>query len=142
MFLSPIHRRGVPTAAFVAGCVGIAWGQSPAQQTALAAFSASLRSAATVETLARISPTWDHRVPGVMKELRRALYWLRQGELEHDQDLFDRAFDEFEWATGSATDWPYPRYGMALTLFGMKRQGFENRRVTEKTMADYTSFYL
>jgi hypothetical protein len=139
---SPIHRRGILTTAFVAGYVGIAWGQSPAQQTALATYSDSLRLVATAEDLARISPTWDHKVPGVMKELRNGLHLLRQGEIESNQELFDEAFSQFEWATGSATDWPYPRFGMALSLFGMKQYGFENRRVTSKTMADYTAFYL
>ena len=141
MSRSPIHHRGILTAAFVAGYVGIAWGQSPAQQTALAALSDSLRSAVTVEDLAQISRTWAYKVPGVMKELRKGLHLLRQGEIEQDQDLFDRALAQFEWATGSATDWPYPRYGMALSLFGMKRYGFENREVTSKAMADYTAFY-
>jgi len=76
-----------------------------------------------------------------MKELRKGLYLLQQGKIKGDQDLFDQALHQFEWATGSATDWPYPRYGMALSLFGMKRYGFENRAVTQKTMADYTAFY-
>lgn len=141
MFHSPIHRRGVLTAALVAGCMGVASGQSPAQQTALAGLRDSLQYAVTVEDLGHISPSWNHKVPGVMKELRKALYWLRQGEIEHNQRLFDRALDEFEWAAGSATNWPYPRYGMALSLFGMKRYGFENRGVTQKAMADYTAFY-
>ena len=141
MTCSSIRRQGVLTAAFVAGYVGIAWGQSPAQQTALAMFTDSLRSAVTVKDLGQISPIWNHQAPGVMKELRRGLYWLRQGELENNQNLFDQALHQFEWATGSATDWPYPRYGMALSLFGMKRYGFENREVTSKTMADYTAFY-
>jgi tetratricopeptide (TPR) repeat protein len=125
----------------MAGLTSVSLGQSPDQQAALAALSDSLRSAATVEDLAQISRTWAYKVPGVMKELRKGLHLLRQGEIEHDQDLFDRALAQFEWATGSATDWPYPRYGMALSLFGMKRYGFENREVTSKAMADYTAFY-
>jgi len=76
-----------------------------------------------------------------MKDLRKGLFLLRQGEIEGNQDLFDRALHQFEWATGSATDWPYPRYGMALSLFGMKRYGFQDRGVTQKAMADYTAFY-
>lgn len=142
MLRSHIHPLGILTAAFVAGLSGFAWGQNPDQSMALARLTDSLQSAATIEDLGRISLKWDRQVPRVMKELRKGLYWLRQGELEHDQDLFDRALDEFEWAAGSATDWSYPRYAMARSLFGMKRYGFENRGVTQKAMADYTSFYL
>jgi hypothetical protein len=121
MFLSPVHPRVVLTAVFAAGYASVGWGQNPAQQTALAALSDSLRSAATVEDLGRISPNWDQKVPGTMKKVRKALYWLRQGEIEHDQDLYDKAFEEFEWAALSNTSWSYPIYGEALSLFGMKR---------------------
>jgi tetratricopeptide (TPR) repeat protein len=95
-----------------------------------------------VEQLNAISPQWNGDVARGMKELRDGFHSLRRGELTRDQDAYDRALRKFEWATGSATGWPYPWFGMALTYFGMKRQGFQNRGVVFKEMADYTGFYI
>ncbi len=124
------HRRAptplVPTGWLVAGLLLAplipCWSlhaQSSAEKAALAAWVDSVEGAATVDAVERldaVSKVGDGR----MRQLRRAYWTMRHGDLRDNRMEIDEALFEFNSAASRESSWPWPEYGMARTLVALE----------------------
>jgi tetratricopeptide (TPR) repeat protein len=98
--------------------------QTPEDRAALEALRDSLASVTDTTGLLGLERSWIHAArtdrDNALLHLRLGFLALRLGEL-HDQDHYDDAASEFEWAIELAPEWPYPWYGLGLAERGLAR---------------------
>lgn len=85
--------------------------QSPAQRTQLAAWADSLERAGTEGALS----TLEAVVAGgekATRQLRRALYNARRGEVGRDRGALEKALFDFDQASARHRSWPWPELGL------------------------------
>lgn len=111
----PWRRRALPMLSLLCLLALPLAAQSPAQRLALAAWDDSLQRAATVADLAALDG--DARSgDGELRQLRRALYAARRGELGHDRGALEKALFDFDQASVRHRRWPWPEYGVAKVM--------------------------
>ncbi|MES2303926.1 MAG: hypothetical protein V4558_00365 [Gemmatimonadota bacterium] len=89
--------------------------QTRDQRLALARWGDSLTHAQDAAALAAFGPVVGAGDKAV-RQVRRALYNARRGEVSHDRGALEKALFDFDQASARHRDWPWPDYGLALVF--------------------------
>jgi hypothetical protein len=98
-------------------CLGpcVLQAQAAADRPPLVRLRAQLDSATTLTQVDRLSAGWDVAAPQTVDRLGDAYIQLRRAVLAGKRTTFVAAWDGFDQSVRLHPDWPYARFGLALT---------------------------
>ena len=109
--IRPLHT------ALAITCLGpcVLQAQDAANRSPLNQLRHELDSATTMAQVDQVSRAWDSSAPRPVERLGDAYVQLRRAMLTSKRSTFASAWEGFDQSVRSHPDWPYARFGLALT---------------------------